>query len=91
MTRCGCATTLPGMTLRLALAAAAVAAGIAAPSAGAACYGAAGTLVACTRTVEVHRVCVYTGPTTCTWYVVKAPLCVYGTIGSGGYFVTAWC
>lgn len=79
------------MTLRLALAGATLAAGFATPPAQAACYGVSGTFVACTRSVEVTRQCVYTGKPTCQWVVVNAPLCVAGTIGSSGYFVTAWC
>ncbi|HEX8004552.1 MAG TPA: hypothetical protein VF519_17825 [Mycobacteriales bacterium] len=78
------------MTLRLLLATAAAGASFAAP-ADAGCYGASGTLVACTKNVPVYSTCLYTGGSTCKPVVVTAPLCVYGAIGSGGYFTTVWC
>ena len=79
------------MTLRLALAGATLAAGFLAPSADAGCYGVQGTFVTCTANREVARQCVYTGGGTCQWVVVNAPLCVYGTMGGGGWFQTVWC
>ena len=80
------------MTLRLPLALAAAAASLAlATPADAGCYGASGVLVACTQSVPVYSTCVYTGGTSCQTVTVRAPLCVGGTIGSSGYFTTAWC
>lgn len=75
--------------LAIALAGAAFAGGGTASADG--CYGVQSTLVACTANREIHRECVYTGGSTCKWVVVSGPLCVYGTIGSTWYFITAWC
>lgn len=81
------------MTLRLplALAAAASSLALAAPAADAGCYGASGLFGACPSTVPVYSTCIWTGGTTCTPVVVKAPLCVNGWIGSSGYYTTVWC
>jgi len=78
------------MTPRLLLAGATLAAGFLTPAADAACYGATGVAVACTRSVPVYSTCVYTGGSTCDRVELWAPLCVGGTIGTS-YFTTSWC
>jgi hypothetical protein len=69
----------------------AVAAG-AAPASAATCVGTSRTVVACVAPpVPVYSDCVYLGSPPCTQVTVTGPLCIYGTIGSGGQFQTTWC